>query len=438
MIDYRGKKVVIIGLGLTGISCVEFFMAKGVTPRVMDTRINPPNVDQLPAVLECHFGSLNQKWLLGADLIVASPGVALADPLLNQAVEAGVEVIGDIELFCRENQVPIVAITGSNGKSTVTTLLGEMARNAGWQVGVGGNIGIPALTLLKQKYQLIVLELSSFQLETTYSLQAQVATILNISEDHSDRYPQGLEQYQAAKLRIYENAHTCVVNVDDALTKPKQDTNAHYSSFGVDVGDYHLHKQQNTVWLQAHGEKVLETDKMKLSGRHNHINALAALALADAAGIPRSSSLAVLTTYTGLAHRFQSVFKNKGISWINDSKATNVVSTKAALEGLAIEGTLYLLLGGDGKSADFSPLLPFLQGEHIRIYCFGRDGQKLAQLRPEISQCTDTLQQAMRLLAPQLVTGDLVLLSPACASLDQFRNYEQRGNEFAYLAKELG
>ncbi len=479
MIDYRGKKVVIIGLGLTGISCVEFFMAKGVTPKVMDTRINPPNTDQLPAVLECHFGSLNQKWLLEADLIVASPGVALADPLLNQAVEAGLEVIGDIELFCRENQVPIVAITGSNGKSTVTTLLGEMARNAGWQVGVGGNIGIPALTLLKQKYQLIVLELSSFQLETTYSLQAQVATILNISEDHSDRYPQGLEQYQAAKLRIYENAHTCVVNVDDALTKPKQDTNAHYiptvlqvaarrpgretderrqlrdsanarsqqrgsfegegySSFGVDVGDYHLHKQQNTVWLQAHGEKVLETSKMKLCGRHNHINALAALALADAAGIPRSSSLAVLTTYSRLAHRFQSVFKNKGISWINDSKATNVGSTKAALEGLAIEGTLYLLLGGDGKSADFSPLLPFLQGERIRIYCFGRDGQKLAQLRPEISQCTDTLQQAMRLLAPQLVTGDLVLLSPACASLDQFRNYEQRGNEFACLAKELG
>lgn len=211
MVDYQGKKVVIIGLGLTGLSCVDFFLARGVTPRVIDTRISPPGLDKLPENVERHLGDMNQEWLLDADLIVASPGIALASPALSVAAEAGVEIVGDIELFCREAQAPIVAITGSNGKSTVTTLVGEMAKSAGWNVGVGGNIGLPALMLLKQECDLYVLELSSFQLETTNSLRAAAATILNVTEDHMDRYPLGLQQYRAAKLRVYENAKVCVV-----------------------------------------------------------------------------------------------------------------------------------------------------------------------------------------------------------------------------------
>ena len=438
MVDYQGKKVVIIGLGLTGLSCVDFFMARGVTPRVMDTRINPPGLDKLPESVERHVGDLNQQWLLDADLIVASPGIALAHPALNDAAEAGVEIVGDIELFCRENQAPVVAITGSNGKSTVTTLVGEMAKAAGWQVGVGGNIGVPALTLLKQENQLVVLELSSFQLETTSSLHASAATILNVTEDHTDRYPFGLQQYRAAKLRVYENAKVCVVNADDALTMPVRGADSRCISFGVDVGDYHLNKQQGEIWLRVRGEKVLNTREMKLTGRHNYTNALAALALADAVGIPRSSSLKALTTFTGLSHRFQLVFEHNGVRWINDSKATNVGSTEAALDGIQVEGTLHLLLGGDGKSADFSGLTRFLQGDHIKIYCFGRDGEQLAELRPEVSQLTETMEQAMVLLAKSLAPGDMVLLSPACASLDQFRSFEQRGDEFARLAEELG
>ncbi|MCB5311391.1 UDP-N-acetylmuramoyl-L-alanine--D-glutamate ligase [Yersinia intermedia] len=438
MADYQGKKVVIIGLGLTGLSCVDFFMARGVTPRVMDTRINPPGLDKLPESVERHVGDLNQQWLLDADLIVASPGIALAHPALSDAAEAGVEIVGDIELFCRENQAPVVAITGSNGKSTVTTLVGEMAKAAGWQVGVGGNIGVPALTLLKQENQLVVLELSSFQLETTSSLHASAATILNVTEDHTDRYPFGLQQYRAAKLRVYENAKVCVVNADDALTMPVRGADSRCISFGVDVGDYHLNKQQGEIWLRVRGEKVLNTREMKLTGRHNYTNALAALALADAVGIPRSSSLKALTTFTGLSHRFQLVFEHNGVRWINDSKATNVGSTEAALDGIQVEGTLHLLLGGDGKSADFSGLTRFLQGDHIKIYCFGRDGEQLAELRPEVSQLTETMEQAMVLLAKSLALGDMVLLSPACASLDQFRSFEQRGDEFARLAEELG
>ncbi|MGC6388283.1 UDP-N-acetylmuramoyl-L-alanine--D-glutamate ligase [Ewingella sp. S1.OA.A_B6] len=438
MADYLGKKVVIIGLGLTGLSCIDFFVARGVIPRVIDTRVSPPGLDKLADNIERHLGSLNEDWLLDADLIVASPGMALATPTLNAAVEAGVEVLGDIELFCREVQTPIVAITGSNGKSTVTMLVGEMAKAAGWKVGVGGNIGLPVLSMLDQEYELYVLELSSFQLETTHSLRAAAATILNVTEDHMDRYPFGLQQYRAAKLKVYENAKLCVVNADDALTMPVRGADKRCVSFGVDVGDYHLTRQQNDIWLRVHGEKVLNTKEMQLTGRHNYTNALAALALADAVGIPQSSSLQALTHFNGLAHRYQIAWQHNGVRWINDSKATNVGSTEAALNGIHVEGTLHLLLGGDGKSADFSPLARYLQGDNIRIYCFGHDGGELAELRPEVSSTFETMEQAMRDISVHVSAGDLVLLSPACASLDQFRNFEQRGDVFSALAKELG
>ena len=438
MADYQGKKVVIIGLGMTGLSCVDFFMARGVTPRVMDTRVAPAGLDKLPEAVERYVGGLNENWLLTADLIVASPGIALAHPSVSAAADAGVEIVGDIELFCREAQAPVVAITGSNGKSTVTSLVGEMAKAAGMNVGVGGNIGLPALMLLDPERELYVLELSSFQLETTSSLRAVAATILNVTEDHMDRYPLGLQQYRAAKLRIYENARACIVNADDALTMPVRGADERCISFGVDVGDYHLNRQQGETWLRVKGEKVLNVKEMKISGQHNYSNALAALALADAAGLPRASSLKALTTFTGLAHRFQLVLEHNGVRWINDSKATNVGSTEAALNGLHLDGTLYLLLGGDGKSADFTPLSRYLTGDNIRLYCFGRDGAQLAALRPDVAVQTETMEQAMRQIAPQVVPGDMVLLSPACASLDQFKNFEQRGDIFARLAKELG
>ena len=438
MADYQDKKVVIIGLGLTGLSCVDFFMARGVTPRVMDTRAAPSGLDKLPEGVESHVGSLNDDWLLAADLIVASPGIALAHPSLSAAAEAGVEVVGDIELFCREAQAPVIAITGSNGKSTVTTLVGEMAKAAGVNVGVGGNIGLPALMLLDPARELYVLELSSFQLETTASLKAAAATILNVTEDHMDRYPFGLQQYRAAKLKVYENATVCVVNADDALTMPVRGADARCVSFGVDVGDYHLNRQQGETWLRAKGEKVLNVAEMQLTGQHNYTNALAALALADAVNLPRASSLKALTTFSGLAHRFQTALVHNGVRWINDSKATNVGSTEAALNGLQIDGTLHLLLGGDGKSADFSSLKRYLGGDNIRLWCFGRDGAELAELRPEIAEQTETMEEAMRLIATRVQPGDMVLLSPACASLDQFKNFEQRGELFTRLAKELG
>lgn len=436
MVDYQGKNVVIIGLGITGLSCVQFFLARGVVPRVMDTRAVPPGVDQLPENVECHRGGLNNTWLQEADLIVASPGIALATPQLQQAAQSGIEIVGDIELFCREADAPIVAITGSNGKSTVTSLVGEMAKAAGISVGVGGNIGTPALSLLNAGHTLYVLELSSFQLETTSSLKAAAATVLNISEDHMDRYPLGLAQYRDAKLKIYQNAQNCIVNVQDELTLPANHTLSECISFGLNGGDYFFDTQKRQ--LVAKGQALLDVNEMHLTGQHNYLNALAALALADAVNIPRQACIQVLKAYAGLAHRFELVLFNKGVRWINDSKATNVGSTEAALNGLHVDGHIYLLLGGDGKSADFTPLKQYITGNNYHLYCFGRDGKVLADIAPEKSVLTDTMEQSLRQIAPQLKAGDMVLLSPACASLDQFKSFEQRGAVFAQLAKELG
>lgn len=426
--QYQGKTITVIGLGKTGLSCVEFLRKKQASVRVIDTRANPTGAEQLPADVPLHSGGLNVQWLCASDLIVISPGLSVKTPEIQQAIQAGVEVVGDIELFCREANVPIIAITGSNGKSTVTTLTTEMAKQAGINVGMGGNIGVPALSLLEQDYQLYVLELSSFQLETTYSLNAVAATVLNVSEDHMDRYD-SLEDYRQAKLRIYHNAQNVIINGEDPQTQPDQAVSSLFS-FAENAADY----TACNGWLYANGEPVIEIAKLKISGRHNVMNALAAMALADKAGVSRTGIVNALQSYTGLDHRFQLVPTTDGVRWINDSKATNVGSTVAALNGLQVEGVLYLLLGGDGKGADFSELTPYLNQPHIRCYCFGRDGTALAALT-ENSVLVETMAQAVAQIRPQLKAGDMVLLSPACASLDQFPNFEVRGQQFAELAQ---
>lgn len=425
---YQGKTVTVVGLGTTGLSCVEFFADKQVNLKVIDTRVQPAGADKLPAHIPLHTGSLNLEWLLGSDLIVISPGLPLATPEIQHALNAGIEVVGDIELFCREAQVPIIAITGSNGKSTVTTLTTEMAKQAGLRVGMGGNIGVPALSLLKQPHDLYVLELSSFQLETTQSLKAKAATILNISEDHMDRYAD-LNAYRQAKLRIYDQAEHVIVNGEDTQTLPDKAVSS-LIYFAENGAEYTACNGQ----LCAHGKPVIAIDEMRISGRHNIMNALASIALAEAAGIPREGIVNALKSYAGLDHRFQRVATQDGVYWINDSKATNVGSTVAALQGLQVEGVLYLLLGGDGKGADFSTLQPLIAQPHIRCYCFGRDGALLAKLTPN-SVLVETMQQAIEQIRPHLRKGDMVLLSPACASLDQFPNFEVRGKQFAALAQ---
>ncbi|PPI88692.1 UDP-N-acetylmuramoyl-L-alanine--D-glutamate ligase [Candidatus Pantoea edessiphila] len=442
MVDYKDKKVVIVGLGITGLSCIDFFLTKGVIPRVIDTNISPHKFKMVPKYIESHLGGFNTDWLLKADLIVISPGVSLAHPDLQQAIYKGIDIVGDIELFCRELNVPIIAITGSNGKSTVTALVKEMAKKSGYEVGVGGNIGFPVLKLLKMPIkQLYILEISSFQLEVTNSLQASVATVLNISEDHLNRYPLGLKQYQDTKMRIYKNALSCVINKDDLLTVPILSKTQNFISFGVKKGDYHLINKNGKVWIKSmFYDDIFNTEEMKILGQHNHINALSALALAGSIGFPYNSSLSALVSFIGLKHRFQLICKHNNISWINDSKATNIKSTEAALCSLKLDYyrfTLWLLLGGDSKNADFSLLMPYIFNRNIKIFCFGRDGNKIANLYPNISTLTETMQQAVKQITILARPGDVVLLSPACASFDQFDNFEHRGDTFIKLVKKI-
>ncbi|QTO71685.1 UDP-N-acetylmuramoyl-L-alanine--D-glutamate ligase [Pasteurella multocida] len=429
--SYKNKKVTVIGLGKTGLSCVDFLLAKQADVRVIDTRTQPAGAEQLAKNVPLHTGSLNQQWLLESDLIIISPGLAVKTPEIQTALAAGIEVIGDIELFCREAKKPIIAITGSNGKSTVTSLVAHMVNAAGLKVGMGGNIGIPVLSLLEQAHDMYVLELSSFQLETTYSLKATSATVLNISEDHMNRYVD-LEDYRQAKLKIYHHAQTAVINAEDALTA--MDGLKNGVSFGEDNADYWLKTEKGRSYLMAKDERVLACDEMKLVGRHNYMNALAAIALAQAAGIPLESIRRALREFNGLDHRFQLAHFAHGVRWVNDSKATNVGSTVAALTGLQLNGTLHLLLGGDGKGADFSELASLINQPNIICYCFGQDGEQLAALSPR-SQRFSTMEEAINALRPTLSAGDMVLLSPACASLDQFSSFEQRGDEFTRLAK---
>ncbi|WP_288062919.1 UDP-N-acetylmuramoyl-L-alanine--D-glutamate ligase, partial [Rodentibacter caecimuris] len=361
-------------------------------------------------------------------------GLAVKTPEIQTALSLGVEVVGDIELFCRTATKPIVAITGSNGKSTVTTLVYEMAKTAGLKVGIGGNIGIPVLSLLNQDYDLYVLELSSFQLETTDSLKAAAATVLNVTEDHMDRYVD-LEDYRQAKLRIYHQAETAVVNNEDKLTLGGGNNQGKkVVSFAEHNADYDIKTENGKQCLMVKGEVILPCDEIMLVGRHNYMNALAAAALAQAVGVNLEAIRTALRQFRGLDHRFQLAYQANGVRWINDSKATNVGSTVAALTGLFVEGKLHLLLGGDGKGADFSELTELINQPHIICYCFGRDGAELAKLSPQ-SYLFETMAQAIEFLRPTLQAGDMVLLSPACASLDQFASFEKRGEEFTRLAQ---
>lgn len=435
--QFENKKICVVGLGKTGLSVIAFLQNHNAQLFALDTRVNLPIT--LPANIKLCTGKLNQQWLQDADMIVLSPGLSLQTPAIQNAIQAGIEVIGDIEIFTRFANKPILAITGANGKSTVTTLVAEMGKAAGLKVGMGGNIGIPALSLLEQDCDLYVLELSSFQLETTHSLKAQGAVVLNISEDHLDRYS-SLEAYRQAKLKIYTNANYGIVNGDDHQTfwDKTMPHAPHYEKiFSISSSsDYWIKTEGKQRYLMAADEKILHCTDMGIKGRHNEMNALAAIALADSVNIPREAIRQALCKFTGLNHRFQYVHCAQGVNWINDSKATNVGSTIAALTSLpAVAGRLHLLLGGDGKGADFSELKPYLNQAHIYCYCFGRDGKTLATLSPQ-SQVVPTMQDAIYLIKPQLRAGDIVLLSPACASLDQFRSFEERGDIFTTLAKQ--
>ena len=430
---------VVLGLGATGLSVVRYLCEQGITPLVMDSRHQPPGVDDLTRLfpdVELFTGGFDCRYLVQANQIIISPGIAVDTPEIRAAIDMGIEVIGDVELFARELQGRepcVIGITGSNGKSTVTCLVGEMAMAAGFNYAVGGNIGVPALDLLKDPKDLYILELSSFQLETTHSLNCISATCLNISEDHMDRYTD-LEAYRQAKLSLYCQTKHALFNRDDEQTKPNDPMNQ--NSFGLSIPcDDEWGIREGKI---VHGaSEIMSLKDVALAGSHNHSNLLAAMALAYRAGVDKESMIQVAVTFTGLTHRCELVAVHNGVSYINDSKATNVGATVAALEGFDNHlGGIILIAGGDGKGADFQPLEQALQGLS-HLITLGKDGDKIAALY-EGAIRVNSMFEAVKKARELAETGDIVLMSPACASLDMYKNFMARGEDFRTEVNALG
>lgn len=440
-LDLSGLTVV-VGLGNTGLSVVRALLWLGAENiAVTDSRAAPPGLADLELLapgLPCQCGGFDPALLRRAARLIVSPGVAVSTPAIAQAAALGVPVWGDIELFARLAQAPVVAITGSNGKSTVTTLLGQMAEQAGLRVAVGGNLGVPALDLLAPDIALYVLELSSFQLETTHSLNAAAATVLNISPDHMDRYDT-LADYRAAKQRVFHGDGVQVLNADDPAVRAMAEAGRRTLNFTLHAppaGEFGLIQHGVTPWLAYGDDRWLPVPELKITGLHNVANALAALALGQALNLPRPAMLAALRAFPGLAHRSQLVAEQNGVRWINDSKGTNVGATVAAVQGLT--GPLILIAGGVGKGQDFTPLVPALAGKTRALILLGRDAGQIEQAiagTVPVRRATD-MRHAVHIAAVLAQAGDNVLLSPACASLDMFRNYEERGAVFAAAVRE--
>lgn len=443
------RRALVAGFGLTGCSVVRYLRTRGFAVEAADSRDLPPGLKEtrgeFPGVA-LHTGGFDEQLFAGYDLIVVSPGVPLSEPVLVEAAARDAEIIGDIELFAREARAPVIAITGSNGKSTVTTLVGLMLEAAGQIAAVGGNIGRPALDLLpapgsdELTPDYYVLELSSFQLETTRNLQAEAAAVLNISADHMDRYPD-LGAYIAAKARILRGAKTAVLNRQDAAVMKLAESVPNCITFGLDTppgaGDFGLREIQDERWLCRGETRLCRVRDLALAGQQNVANVLAAMALATQAGVALTpETVAAACCFPGLPHRCETVGEWLGVRWINDSKGTNVGATVAAIEGF--EAPLVLIAGGQGKGADFGPLRQALEGSARAAVLFGQDAGQIASVLEGAVEThrVESLETALETAAELAKPGDVVLFSPACASFDMFESYARRGDLFRRLVRE--
>ncbi|MBW4052752.1 MAG: UDP-N-acetylmuramoyl-L-alanine--D-glutamate ligase [Proteobacteria bacterium] len=444
----KPSSAVVVGLGRTGLSCARYLHERGWRLAVTDTRPQPPQLAALRALdpqIPVRLGALDTRLLDDALCVVLSPGVSLEEPFLVEARRRRLEIVGDIELFARAVDAPVAGITGTNGKSTVTTLLGRMAARAGVPVRVGGNLGEPALDLLAAAHRageavdLYVLELSSFQLEATHSLDLAAAAVLNVSPDHLDRYA-SVAAYAEAKARIFARCDTAVINLDDplvvAMPRPGQRTLS-FSLRAAIGADYAVAMRDGAAWLVRRSEPLLPVSALRIRGLHNAANALAALALGEALGLPLPAMLEELEVFAGLDHRTQWVAEVAGVTYIDDSKGTNVGATIAAVAGM--EGPLVIIAGGDGKNQDFGALAAAFRGKVRHTVLIGRDGRLVGEALRGLcpTEYRASLEEAVRAAAAAARPGDTVLLSPACASLDMFRDYGHRGAVFAHAVKEL-
>jgi UDP-N-acetylmuramoylalanine--D-glutamate ligase len=447
---------VVVGLGKTGASCLRYLAKRGIPVSATDTRRAPPGLAELGDLvnsLDLRLGGFDLSLLDGASQVLMSPGVSLDEPIARAARDRGIDVLGDVELFARNVQAPVIGITGTNGKSTVTSLVARMAAAAGRTVLAGGNLGEPALDLLEQPTpDLYVLELSSFQLETTYSLRLQAAVVLNVTADHLDRYP-SVAAYALAKSRIFAHAATVVLNADDplvaAMRRTPQREAANRGAVNGDVlrtvtfsiertdADFSLLRTGAQTLLARQGEGLLDVSRMKITGLHNAANALAALALGDAVGLPVAAMIDALVSFPGLPHRSEWIADVAGVRYIDDSKGTNVGATIAAVAGMP--GPLVMIAGGEGKGQDFTPLGPAFRGKVRHAVLIGKDAPAVAAALAGVctTETVASMQEAVAAAARIARAGDTVLLSPACASLDMFRDYGHRGDVFAAAVREL-
>jgi UDP-N-acetylmuramoylalanine--D-glutamate ligase len=442
----EGARVLVLGLGDTGLSVVRWVERKGGTPRVADTRAAPPRAPDFAGELHC--GPLDARLLEGIELVCLSPGLSLAEPVVQEALARGVPVVGDVELFAwhvrADGPARVIAVTGTNGKSTVTALAGHLLRAAGVDCEVAGNIGPPVLEALLRRAVMPaawVLELSSFQLETTWSLAPDAAAMLNLSEDHLGRYS-GLADYAAAKARVFMGEGVQVLNRDDPRSMALARAGRRIVTFGLDAPpgaeDFGLVLVGGEPSLAQGCSVILPVAALPVHGRHNSANALAACALARALGAPREALAAGLRAFKGLPHRLERVAVRRGVEWYDDSKGTNVGAAIAALRGLGRRAVL--IAGGDGKGQDFSPLAPVVAECASRVLLIGRDAPRIERaLAPSgvpVERCP-TLEDAVERAARHAQPGEAVLLSPACASFDMFRDYRHRGEIFAAAVRGL-
>jgi UDP-N-acetylmuramoylalanine--D-glutamate ligase len=446
----RGKQVLVLGLGDTGLSVANWVRSKGGIVRAADTRAAPPREKEFSG--ELHTGKFSVSLLQDVDLVCISPGLSLQEELIQTALARNIPVVGDIELFAWFAEGKVLAVTGTNGKSTVTALTGHLLRAAGIDCEVAGNISPPALeALLKRKRPPAawVLELSSYQLETAWSLAPAAAAMLNLSEDHLDRYA-GLAQYAAAKARIFMGEGTQVLNRCDSASMALALPERAQVTFGLDAPempeDFGVGGAENAGWLVRGKERILTVAELPLSGAHNTSNALAACALAHIAGVPTESLATGLRSFSGLPHRMQRVALRNGVEWLDDSKGTNVGATVAALNGLApalggLSRKAVLILGGEGKGQKFAPLAPAVRERAKHVLLIGRDAaliEKAIATSGVAMERMESMEKAVARAAQIAASGDAVLLSPACASFDMFRDYRHRGEAFAAAVKALG
>jgi UDP-N-acetylmuramoylalanine--D-glutamate ligase len=451
-LQLSGRKTLVLGLGDTGLSCAKWLAARGALVSVADSREQPPHmqalVDAVPSA-KLHCGPFQDEVLQAADMLVVSPGVPLAEPAVARAVQKGIETVGDVELFARalkafNKDCRVIAITGSNGKSTVTAMCGAMSESAGKLTCVAGNIGLPVLDALLDietgrlsEPQVWALELSSFQLETTASLNADAATVLNVSEDHLDRYA-GMDAYAAAKARIFLGDGVQVLNRDDARVMAMAIPGRRQTTFGLQSAASSSDFGLCNGGLCRGAERLMNAADLPVAGLHNAANALAALALTTSIGLPEQTLLHGLAQFKGLPHRVEFVDEIDSVRFYDDSKGTNVGATEAALHGM--DRKVVVILGGDGKGQDFSPLKKAVSANARAVVLIGRDApvieKAIAGTGVPVEKAS-TLQAAVELAFELAWEGDAVLLSPACASFDMFRNYVHRAEVFVQAVRGL-